>query len=66
MRLKCEGPQHEPEGCSLYCPFGTQLPEHGDWRIVCEDCRDELDRWAEIYGDAVRDTQSSRDLKDRE
>ena len=66
MRLNCDGPQHETEGCDLRCPFGTFLREGQTWESCCEDCRDELDRWADMYGSAVRDTQSSRDLKDRE
>jgi len=65
MRLNCSGPQHEPEGCDLRCPYGTVLPEGQTWDKTCEDCREELDRWAEMYGDAYRDTGISRDLKDR-
>ena len=65
MRLRCNGPVHEAEGCDTYCPYGTYLPEGQTWQQCCEDCRANLDRWAEIYGDAVRDTESSRDLKDR-
>jgi hypothetical protein len=65
MRLNCDGPQHEPEGCDTYCPFGTVLPEGQTWEKCCEDCREELDRWADRYGEAVRDTIISSDLKDR-
>ena len=65
MRLDCNGPIHEPEGSDFYCPFGTILPEGQTWEKTCEDCKAELDRWEEMYGDAVRETIISHDLKDK-
>lgn len=66
MRINCSGPRHEHEGADWYCPLGNILDEAETWERCCADCRDELDRWDELYAQARRDTIISDDLKDRE